>query len=368
MYYQVGDQKFTNKYLAASYAVSTNQEIYFNLYETAFDQADWSKEPMESWDALLDRRAQQIASKNRPIVLYFSGGTDSYKIYQVFKRNNIHIDIIYLRRRLGAMDHDLHDRVLEFLNKGVYDSTTKIIVKDDDESLFARAYSTPDWVWTNNLRLEFGVGFAGDSISDAYLAQVLGRDDFISVLGYEKPFVVIDYHGIYSYQYDLMFQRIMSSPNADCFYISPDLPELHIKQSYMLARFIKKLHPTVKKPIDFKQLSLDITDPNKFDWNIYSAACGRGDDLSISGTMHRAWSNMTLRNIPGKFNGNEHTGPGDDWFKSLKSTKIFNNYINGLISLQNDPVGKFLSTDKNNLYSSRKFMSKMYRMSNSILI
>jgi hypothetical protein len=366
MYYQVGDQTFTNKYLAANHAVNTRQEMHFNLYESAFDRADWSKEPEESWESLLDKRAQQIANKNRPIVLYFSGGTDSYKIYKVFERNNVHIDIIYLRRRLGTMDHALHGRVLELFDKGVYDPTTKIIVRDDDESLFAEAYSTPDWIWTNNIRLEFGVGFTGDMISNAYLARILGRDDFIGVIGYEKPRITINHTGVYSYQGDLQYHRIMESPNADCFYISPELPELHIKQSYMLAKFIRKLRP-LDKPKDLTQFSENVADPNKFDWNMYSTACGRGDELSISGEIHRAWAGMEMRNSTGKLDDFKHTGPGDHWFKSLQGTKTVNNYLNGLMSLRNDPTGQFLLNSKENLYSLRLFTSKPYRLNNSIL-
>ena len=70
---------------------------HFYFYETEFDALDWTKEPTETWDQLLDRRAQQIAAKGKPIVLNFSGGTDSYTIYKVFERNNIHIDEIIIR-------------------------------------------------------------------------------------------------------------------------------------------------------------------------------------------------------------------------------------------------------------------------------
>jgi hypothetical protein len=366
MHYQVGNQTFTNKFLAASHAVKTSQDMHFNLHESVFDHADWSYEPTQSWDSLLDIRAQQIASKGRPIVLYFSGGTDSYTIYKVFERNNIHLDLIYMRRRLGTMDSAMHKRVLELLNKGVYDPTTKIIVRDDDESLFADAYSNPDWIWTKNLRWQFGIGFAGDHVSNEYVSQELGRDDFIAVMGYEKPRILIDYNGVYSYQTDLAYFRQMEQPNTDCFYVSPELPELHIKQSYMLARFIRSLRPTDKAK-DLKEFSLSVDNPNKFDWDTYAVACGRYGDLSCSGKVQSAWHNMSLRKPNGRFDGSEHTGLEIDWFKSLQGTKTFKNYIDGLLSFRNDSVGKFLETNPNDLYSMRGFWSKLYRLNNSIM-
>ena len=92
MYYEVGTAptvKFTNRFMAAHHAGTHNLNMRFNMYDSVFDHSDWSREPDLTWDQLLDIRAQQIAAKNKPIVLYFSGGTDSYTIYKVFERNNI---------------------------------------------------------------------------------------------------------------------------------------------------------------------------------------------------------------------------------------------------------------------------------------
>jgi len=44
--------QFTNKFFAAQHAISNNLHIHFNLYESAFDSVDWSKDPALSWDQL----------------------------------------------------------------------------------------------------------------------------------------------------------------------------------------------------------------------------------------------------------------------------------------------------------------------------
>ena len=87
MNYVVGTEIFTNKYLAFANSKKTGNPIRFALYEEAFDKASWDVEPNLSWDSMLDIRAQQLADKKKPIVLGFSGGTDSYTVYDVFKRN-----------------------------------------------------------------------------------------------------------------------------------------------------------------------------------------------------------------------------------------------------------------------------------------
>jgi hypothetical protein len=362
MHYEVGKQKFNNKFLAARQAIATGQEIHFNMYESAFDRVDWTKEPELSWDQLLDMRAQMIAAKNKPIVLNFSGGSDSYTIYKVFERNNIHIDILYMRRRNTQADDIINQKVLEFLRQGIYDKTTKIIVKQDDAEIFASAYNHPDWAWTNHgVRHEFGLGFAGDPITDAELAKILGTDDFISVSGFNKPQLVFDWHGVYSWQSDKSFIRSIGSKTMDCFYISPDLPELHVKQSYMMLHYIRSLHPYAT-PRDLEKYSY-FHIPTNSPWEEYCLASGRFGDLAESSILQTAWAEQKLLIPSGKNNKDwHHQGPSTNWFTSLKGTKTFNNYCQGISSIKNDAVGKYLFTDPTNIYNMRTYNSKFYKL------
>ena len=362
MYYSVGNQSFNNKFLAARHAAKTGQDIHFNMYESAFDLVDWTKEPELTWDQLLDIRAQQIAAKGKPIVLNFSGGTDSYTIYKVFERNNIHIDIIYFRRRRTDIDNMFNEKVIEMLNRGVYDKTTRVIARVDDADIFAPAYSDPDWLWhQDGVKFEFSVGFAGDSATDAWLAEQLGTDDFISIVGFDKPRLAFDWHGVYSYQKDSYLTRAIGCPTMDCFYLSPELPELHVKQSYLLLNWIKGQHPGAK-PTELTEYN-NIDDPTKFDWNTYAQACGRFGDLSMSGTIHTAWQSLKLQ-LPndGKFYGSEHQGPGQNWFSSMLGTNTFNNFTQGWMDMSRDAAGKYLMQDPNNVYSLKTYNSKFYRM------
>lgn len=362
MFYQVGDQQFKNKFSAAHHAARVNRAIHFNMYEQEFDRANWSVEPAVSWDQLLDMRAQQIAAKNKPIVLNFTGGTDSLTIYEVFKRNKLHIDIIYLRRRRSEIDTVINEKVLELFNKGLYDPTTKLIIRYDDEDVFRAGYNSEEWIWNANIRYQFSQGFAGDAPTDKYLSDILGTDDFISIIGFEKPRLLFNENGVYSYQDDGNYVRPMNSSAIDCFYISPDLPELHIKQSYMMMNYIKSINPGATPGMLTRYN--EFHDPNHFDWHDYSIrACGRFGDLSHSADVHKLLRGSRLV-IPknGIFDGTEHSGPGQDWFLSLKGTDIFNNYTKGILDVVNDKAGEYLLKDPNNFYSLRSFNSKYYKL------
>jgi len=367
MYYEVGPEAtiFTNKFFAARYAASKNlsiADIHFNLYDSAFDRCDWSRDPALSWDHLLDMRARQIAAKNKPIVLYFSGGTDSYTIYKVFERNQIPLTAIYLRKRPDHRE-GTYDRVHELFNAGLYNPSTLILIDDDFQKALSAAYDSPDWLWNLNSKQHFGV-MGGDRYSFNYVSSVLGRDDFISVVGYEKPRLKITENAVYSYQDDDNYNKLMSSPGFDCFYISPDLPELHVKQSYMLLNYIKSKGQPGALPKDLMYYSN--IHLGWFDWLGYSIdACGRFDDLNLSPFQHSG-NYMSEMRIPmsGKFDGSEVSGRPSEWFQDLYKTNrdIFKNYIDGYMSVVTDPAGKLLLTDPRNVFNFEHFNSKMYQM------
>jgi hypothetical protein len=363
MFYQVKDQKFTNKYLGARHALATGQELYFNMYDDAFDRVNWNQEPESSWEQLLDIRARQIQAKNKPIVLNFTGGTDSLTIYRAFERNKIHIDIIYIRARATDFDRALLEPVKEFLDKNLYDPTTRVIIREDTEEVFGAAYSDSDWVWhQNGVRLDFGLGFAGDVVTDAWLATQLGTDDFISVNGFDKPKLTFDWHGVYAYQVDYPLNRAVGSKTLDCFYISPDLPELHVKQNYMLLRYIKSLKPG-GMPRDLIEYN-NVWNCQKFPWLDYSVkGCGREMELNAGSIYHIAFNNIRFH-LPsnGKFYGNEHEGPGQNWFSSLVGTKTLKNYLDGVQGLLSDSVGKYLFTDPDDTLRPNVHRSKLYKL------
>lgn len=369
MYYEVGPEAkiFTNKIFAAHYAASKNlsiQDIHFNMYESEFDRCDWSRDPELSWDQLLDMRARQIEAKNKPIVLYFSGGTDSYTIYKVFERNRIPLAAIYQRKRPDHAEGS-YDRVHELYSAGLYDPSTKIIIDDDFKASLLSAYASQDWLWNMDCKQHFGI-IAPDRYSENYISSALGRDDFISVVGYEKPRLKITQDAVYSYQDDDNYNKLMTLPGMDCFYISPDLPELHVKQSYMLLNYIKSKGQPGALPKDL--LPWNDIHLGRFDWLGYSIdACGRFDDLNWS-TLQHMGNYQTSMIIPasGKFDGSEVSGRPAEWFQDLYKTNpdIFKNYTDGYMSVLTDPAGKFLmqGQDPRNVFNFKHFNSKMYQM------
>lgn len=322
LFYQVGDQRFFNKFLAANYAANHNLPMKFDLYEAEFDKINWLVEPSLTWDQLLDIRVNQIASKNKPIVLNFSGGTDSYTIYKVFERNKIHIDAIYIREWYNEKEQQ--KEVFDLLYNKIYDPTIKIIVANND-TLFnhTEMYDSPNWIWEKGIRLQYGLPGAGDVAANSYIEKVLGTNDFVSIIGLEKPRLMFTNDGVFSYQDDENYCRPMGDTRIDCFYLNPNLPELHVKQSYMLLKYIRQLEPLATSLSQFIKYS-DFHNPSKFNWLDYSLkGCGRFGDLNYSGFAHVTNSHTRLV-IPksGKFDGSEYFGRATELFKGSKDKKV----------------------------------------------
>lgn len=360
--YQVGPKRFHNKFQAAHYASLHNLQISFDLYENVFDQTNWSHSPELSWQTLLDLRAQQIAAKNKPIVFYFSGGTDSYTIYKVFERNNIHIDIVWMRAWEFGFEKASQEPVIDLMHNAFYDSTTKIVIQDGNELMSKKAYTNENWIWEQGIRYQYGI-IGSDKNSNDEIAAMLGTDDFVAVIGFEKPRLLFDSTGVYSYQDDENYIRPMADNRFDCFYISPDLPLLHVKQSYMMLDYIKSLHPEEHSIESFFKYNA-FHDASKFHWHDYSLkACGRFGDINFSQFAH--WGNfnssMTLPKN-GVFSGNEYQGRARTDYLKFKHEQSFKNYTRGLMSVATDRAGQYLLQDPDNFYSIKPIRSKHYRL------
>ena len=356
MFYQVGNQRVTNKFLAAQHAVEQGLELHFNLYDSAFNRCDWSQEPDVSWDHLLDMRAHQIAAKNKPIVLNFSGGTDSYTVYKVFERNKIHIDILNVRLHPGEWENRRFQQVYEFLNQGIYDPLTRIVTRTDSEDTYRDMYSNPYWIFEKGTRYHWGAIGNGDHIAEKYLSQVLGTDDYISIIGLEKPRILFWNNAVYSIQDDENYPRVMANSTLDCFYISPDLPELHVKQSYMLLNYIKSMKPGATCPDNLMEFN-NLHNPRQFNWLDYSIkGCGRFGDINMSSIQHQA--NYAQRIIiPTLGEKLSYTGRNSDWWNTLEGDRSHKNYIEGLMLVAQSDTGKFLLNQPDNFYSLKQFRS-----------
>lgn len=361
-FYQVGRQKFGNKFLAFAESKRSGLPLTFSLFEEAFDCADWSQEPKTSWEDLLDIRARQIAALNRPIVLGFSGGTDSLTIYNVFKRNNIKISALFLRLKDNKNEFILYKDVIPFIEQEQKIHNFKVIYAKESEESLNKIYSSPDWVFNDMpVRVHFSVASGFTTIEDLPDYPSMLDTNFIFVLGLEKPRIKIINGQFYSYQQDTAYVN-HCDPRHEYFFVSPRLPELHIKQSYMLAQYIVSESARTKQPLEYFN---HIHNATEHDYLRYSLlGCGRHGDIANSDKQKILNRNSRLI-IP---NSNMHQyvyhGRSEEALRTgVLDNKLYaRNYFQGLFNLRADSVFGQMFTCQDNYFSIDDLESKHYRL------
>jgi hypothetical protein len=357
----VDNQIYYNKFQAFYDSILKNKKIDFVLYDDTFDKLSWS-EPVESWDFLLDIRAQKIAAKNKPIILNFSGGTDSLTVYEVFKRNNIPLEAIHIKIKKDKMYEPDLSRLMAFLKSNT--PSCKVFVSEDDVKTLEKFYNSSDWIWKKSARINFSVALSESvPIEENSSIDNSITDDYIWVTGIEKPRIKFINNIPYSYQEDTPFMSIMGNTRFENFFISDDLPELHVKQSYMLARFILSL----SKKYDLNVNRLDnIETLQNLNYLEYAVVgCGRfAGDLANSHVQKKL--NRSSKLHISQFNKDDINYQGRSKYifeEGLKSKELyFENYINGLVSLRTDPIMSKIFTDTDNYYSIKNLQSKHYQL------
>jgi hypothetical protein len=92
-FYQVGKFKTYSKVNAIEVARKTGiRDVHWNFNDYEFSSYNWTLEPTESLKDLYQRRARQIRERYDYIVLWWSGGADSYTMLKAFVDEGLFVD------------------------------------------------------------------------------------------------------------------------------------------------------------------------------------------------------------------------------------------------------------------------------------
>jgi hypothetical protein len=314
-----GSVRFNNRWRAIEYANQVRtRNVKFDLYNSAFAAQDWTHEPLLGWNELCDIRCRQLEQKNRPIILMWSGGTDSYTIYNALRRNNVKISAFVTKLR---DDENLVNNSVKWLQKNHNDPETEFVIQQNTDIL-SHTYSNEEFLINSSCYSTFSI-----SSPDPYTDQLLRTkyNDPIILVGLEKPRLLLENNCWYSIGIDLLFEPAMPPNNVEMFYITPELPELHIKQSWLLKNWIESLN----FPLTENFVNHEVHDARKFDYLSFAMACGRDGDLSCSHiqkiTSRNTKIHIDLKNMSKSF----ITGRGEKLFNQgvLDKIPLVMNYI-----------------------------------------
>lgn len=96
-YWQSGSEKFINKFQALIYGDRNNLPVDYIFFDHVWQNFDRSLLGKFSLQTLYKQRAQQLRDKYDYLILYFSGGADSWNVLRSFLDNGIHIDEVCVK-------------------------------------------------------------------------------------------------------------------------------------------------------------------------------------------------------------------------------------------------------------------------------
>lgn len=274
--YKVNNQLFFNPFAAFVWASQNDPHCFpeFAVYDAEFGQCDWSKEPAQSWQELLDLRATQLRLKYDRLILAFSGGTDSVTVYNAFKKQNIFIDEIIVTYSTGINNAPKEN--VDWLLKNHYDPRTKITAWHRQDPNLIQEYSQQDWILLDRGHLRrFELTIPGPEI-DSYLQESWGGQRWCLITGHEKPHLMFRDGRWWATHLDGVYHAVLGYPNLELFFLTPDLPELHIKQHHTLLQNLKRSGLQFHEGWNSCQ-HLGKNSAQEYDW--FARACGRDLDI-----------------------------------------------------------------------------------------
>ena len=236
IYFRVNNKIIFNHLLARYESFVSKKPIEFVCHDEQNDQLNWLQEPTETLDQLMDRHAHGLRNKYQHVMLSWSGGTDSQTIYEVFKRNNLHIDeiVIWVNDQYEPW---YNSQYVTWLKNNHHDPLTKITVKDRfDPKAKQQIVTGEDWIFQNiSMIPKFAMGTM-DTVMWDYCTQQYGGSTWCLITGHEQPRVFKKDNKYYSCHDARTLLSTMNFENIECFFTDPILA---LKQSHMIKKMLK---------------------------------------------------------------------------------------------------------------------------------
>lgn len=265
-YWQVGDKKFSNKFYALLHATKTSQDVQYIYFDNVWKHFDRTLLGKISLNELYRQRAQQLRDQYDYLILYFSGGADSYNVLRSFLDNNIPLDEVCVKWPMAAIKAQVYkpnevDKsakntlsewdfaikpVLDWLKQ--YHPTVKINIVDWTENYSPEIYTEELFLkvntW-NDVEIPFMISYSDSEIRNLEKGKTVG-----SIYGIDKP--ILGHRGnkwFLSFTDTGTGMGIPSQENrygTEYFYWSPNFPILAMEQAYQLVEYISK-NPHLKQ-------------------------------------------------------------------------------------------------------------------------
>jgi hypothetical protein len=244
--YTVGNKFFKDKIHALAFN-KLNHTDKINLYflDDQWKDVCWNVEPKESMHELMDIRCKQLRDSYKHISLLFSGGYDSTTILNTFIRNNLTVDELIIWKR-EWLPNDVQEfsyayEVGKQIKKNIWPNIKLTVYTKSIQDIITY-YKKYGKKWIENSGNRLGLDKNVRDFEFETKKELWGlheKKDYIVIEGRDKPRLDFVDNRWYSTMHDILLTDCMNN-SAEHFYFSADFPELHVKQCYLMIRWLEK--------------------------------------------------------------------------------------------------------------------------------
>jgi hypothetical protein len=368
-HYQVNDKIFFNLYLAYYESFKSGKKIEFYCKDDDYDQIDWSQEPEQSFDQLMDTHAQNLRNKYEKLILLWSGGTDSHTIYNVFKRNNLHIDEIAITYDDTGYEPHFPVSHVSWIMDNHWDPTTVISsFRRNDGNGKKLSINNDNWLFENKMTfLKFGNSLISDT-TEQRLKDRYSGSRWAAIIGVEKPFIHFENGTWYTRQNNKIIDSVMGLDHTECFFLDPII---HLKQSHMAKRALKRFrqNKSIGVAQSFSDGPVSIGYGTAIEYLSWAKVVGRHDELYRGVSYTQKLYNGNFYRVYSHFTDNLDHATLEPYLKGMlqRQAPVALNYINGIHNLKSEKeFSKYIdnnhSQQPGNLLDTKIIWSKGYNL------
>lgn len=286
-FYIVNGQHYTSKTIACLEASKQKAAIKWYYYDEVWEK--FSREKLQTLgkinlDVIYKQRAEQLRDKYDYLILNYSGGADSHNVLMSFINNNIDLDEVFVtwdaaggnkiyipnikvksaENLLSEWDYVLKPS-LEWIAK--YYPKIKITVKNPFDSDTNKVYSDQTFEDSGHY---FGVFemMRQNTINQSILEQSSKGKTVADIWGIDKPTILFMRNKAYLYFLDSTAYGIPRNVEkyggvTECFYYTPDMPELVFEQGYKILQYFAQ-NDSQKEKLEITKMVL--RDYDRIQW------------------------------------------------------------------------------------------------------
>ena len=253
-YYSKLDAACATKELSLRTGEHIRSIMKFRCFDSVLSKLDFSQEPTETYQELCIRRARQLRLKYRYIRLWYSGGVDSHMtLMSLYKAGVSPDEVCFMTNRTWETSDPGADIEYRTLTEPVMQAQIRQMFPTAKQRIIpftSDFWASIDKVNFQDVLFKACVSFPmGRDIPTAYEIQPdlfdavsqHGIGNVCELVGEPKVFLFKKRGEWWASIADTQIINMMSVPNIEMFHLSPDFPDIYIKQCHMVKRGLEPL-------------------------------------------------------------------------------------------------------------------------------